>query len=272
VSFPHRKPIIQHKEGDSTADLIVLLPARNEADGIGEVIDRIPKSAIGNFGYGTRVVVVDGHSTDATCEIAEEKGAEIIHQRTSLGKGLGVREAFQVIFKDREANGDILIMLDADATYSPEDLPRFVEELQTHDVVWGSRMRGKIEENAMSTTNRFGNKFLSLFASTLFMRRTTDLCTGYWGFRSSVLENLGLSAEGFSLEADLFGSVVRSDFKATEIPIDYAHREGTSTLKWYSDGPRILSMTIKKKLEYTRKPIHDILYVSIFALIVWLVV
>jgi dolichol-phosphate mannosyltransferase len=251
------------------ADLIVLIPTRNEEAGIGEVIDRIPHSSIEEKGYGTRIVVVDGHSTDSTCEIARERGAELIQQKTSQGKGLGVREALQIIFRGREPNGDLLIMLDADATYDPEDMPRFIDELQSHDVVWGSRMRGNIEEKAMSRTNRIGNKLLSFAASLLFMKKTTDLCTGYWGFRSKALNELALTAEGFSLEADLFGSVAKSSMKTSEIPIDYAHREGTSTLKWYSDGPRILSMAIKKKFEYTRRPIHDLIYVAAFAILVY---
>ena len=250
-------------------DLIVLLPARDEEDGIGEVIDRIPKSEISERGFGTRVVVVDGNSADSTCEIAESRGAELIRQRSAQGKGWGFREAMQIIFNGSDPNGDLLVMLDADATYRPEDLPRFIDELQTNDVVWGSRLRGSIEEKAMSRTNRLGNHLLSLAASILFMRRTTDLCTGYWGFRSSVLREISLSADGFTLEADLFGSVVKSKVKTKEIPIDYAHREGTSTLKWYSDGPRILSMAIKKKFEYNRNPIHDVMFVSAFAVIIW---
>ena len=193
----------------------------------------------------------------------------MIRQRSAQGKGWGVREALQIIFNGDAPNGDLLIMLDADATYKPEDLPRFVDELQTNDVVWGSRLRGHIEERAMSGTNRLGNHLLSLAASVLFMRRTTDLCTGYWGFRSKALRDLSLTAHGFNLEADLFGSVVKSRVKTKEIPIDYAHREGTSTLKWYSDGPRILSMAIKKKFEYTRSPVHDILFVSALAVLIW---
>ena len=83
-----------------------------------------------------------------------------------------------------------------------------------------------------------------------------------------MLRDLSLSADGFTLEADLFGSVVKSKVRTKEIPIDYAHREGTSTLKWYSDGPRILSMAIKKRFEYDRNPVHDILFVSAFIVII----
>ena len=78
----------------------------------------------------------------------------------------------------------------------------------------------------MSRTNKLGNKLLSLAASLLFMKRTTDLCTGFWGFRSRSLEKLPLSAKGFNLEAELFSSVNKFQMKTIEIPINYASREG----------------------------------------------
>ena len=158
-----------------------------------------------------------------------------------------MRQALGKISQKKASKDDLLIMLDADATYHPEEIPRFIDNLLEFDVVWGSRMRGEIESRAMSMTNKIGNKLLSLAASLIFLKRTTDLCTGYWGFRLDGLEKLRLTAEGFTLEADLFGSVVKSKLKLNEIPVDYAHRQGNSTLKWYSDGPRILFMTMKRR-------------------------
>tara|TARA_B100001113_G_scaffold265437_1_gene220318 strand:- start:291 stop:1061 length:771 start_codon:yes stop_codon:yes gene_type:complete len=250
-------------------ELIVLLPTKNEEDGIGEVIDRIPRDEIGSLGFDLRVVVIDGASTDSTCEIAVSKGAELIRQRSSPGKGWGFREAIQVIFNGKDPGEDLLIMLDSDATYYPEDIPRFINELRTSEVVWGSRLRGEIEEGAMSRTNKLGNKLLSLAASLLFMKRTTDLCTGFWGFRSISLEKLPLSAKGFNLEAELFSSVNKFRMKTIEIPINYANREGVSNLKWYVDGPRIFLTSLKKRFEYTKKPVHDLLYISCFAVLVY---
>tara|TARA_B100001250_G_C19682780_1_gene736602 strand:- start:7 stop:708 length:702 start_codon:yes stop_codon:yes gene_type:complete len=228
--------------------LVILLPTKNEEEGVGEVFERIPVQEIARMGYSIHVVVADGNSEDRTCEIAAERGAKIVVQKGPDGKGTGVREALEVIFQESDNDDEtLLIMLDADATYSPEDLPRFIDALSENEVVWGSRMRGKIAKRAMSRTNRLGNRLLSMFASIVFLKRTSDLCTGYWGFRLSFLEKLDLTAEGFNLEADLFASVVKSKAKTLEIPIDYAHREGESNLKWYKDGPRILMMTISHR-------------------------
>lgn len=230
-------------------ELIILLPSRNEEDGIAEVIDRIPVQEINEIGYNCRIVVVDGYSTDSTCEIAISKGAELIQQSNGIGKGNGVREALDELYSNHHEEDDLLIMMDADATYFPEDLPRFIDELGRFEVVWGSRLRGAIERGAMSFTNKFGNRILSLAASIVFLRRTTDLCTGYWGFRSGSLKKMALTADGFNLEADLFGSVVKGRMSTKEIPIDYANREGESSLRWYSDGPRILWMTIMRRFK-----------------------
>jgi len=229
--------------------LFILLPTRNEEEGLGEVIDRIPQDEIEKMGLMLRIIVVDGYSTDSTCEIAIDRGVELIRQEGGRGKGIGVRQAIDSLFCEESYSGeDFLIMLDADATYSPEDIIRFVDELHHNEVVWGSRLRGNIEPLAMSRTNKLGNHILSLAASILFLRRTTDLCTGYWGFNMSSLKRLPLSAEGFNLEADLFSSVSRLKMKTKEIEIDYAHREGESNLKWYKDGPRIFFMIFRKRV------------------------
>ena len=249
-------------------ELVILLPTKNEEEGVGEVIDRIPKMEIEKRGFSVRVIVVDGSSTDSTREIAASKGVEVILQKSAQGKGWGFREAIQIILNGRDSKGDCLIMLDADATYRPEEIPLFITELQSCDVVWGSRLRGKIEEGAMSMTNWIGNYLLSLSASIIFLRRTTDLCTGFWGFRSNILSTLPLTAKGFTLEAELFGLSMRYKLITKEIPIDYDRREGKSTLRWYIDGPRIFLASIKKRFEYTRKPVHDLLYISAFTALV----
>jgi len=226
--------------------LVVLLPTKNEEQGLGEVISGVPVQEISDFGLTTEIIVVDGNSSDSTCDIAISNGAELIKQVGSQGKGNGVRQALDHIIQ-KYNDDDLLIMLDADATYDPKDIPAFVEKLNEYDVVWGSRLRGEIERGAMSTTNRIGNMILSFAASFLFFRRTTDLCTGYWGFRLGKLKQLHLTADGFTLEADIFCSTVKSKFKTKEIPINYALREGESSLKWYIDGPRIMWMAIKHR-------------------------
>ena len=228
-------------------ELIVLIPTRNEERGVREVIERIPKEILQRQGFDVRVLVVDGRSKDRTVEIAQEMGAEIVIQKGPKGKGNGVREAFSILFSEDSELEKLVIMLDGDATYHPEDIPRFVEELQKYEIVWGSRIRGKIQKEAMSFTNNLGNRILSLVASVVFLSRTTDVCTGFWGFRESALRRMNLTAGGFNLEADLFCSSKKMKMRTREIVIDYDHREGDTKLKWYKDGPKIMMKIIKKR-------------------------
>ena len=107
----------------------------------------------------------------------------------------------------------------------------------------------KIESGAMSATNKLGNRILSLSATLLFFKKTTDLCTGFWGFRSKTLEGLHLTAEGFSLEADLFCSVAKKGVKTLEIPIDYTNREGVQISSGTLTGPKFFSKHYKRDLE-----------------------
>ena len=114
--------------GDSfLPELVILLPARDEEIGVSEVIDRIPTERIQEMGYSPRVVVVDGHSSDSTCEVAKGLGAEVIEQNGSIGKGNGVRQALEIVFQDEnKSEDDLIIMLDADATYGPEEITKFL--------------------------------------------------------------------------------------------------------------------------------------------------
>ncbi len=228
-------------------EVIVLIPTRNEEAGVKEVIQRIPIEELQSRGFEIRTVVVDGRSTDKTVENALELGAEVMSQSGPKGKGNGVREAFNSIISEDSEEERAVIMLDGDATYRPEDIPRFLEALSDKDVVWGSRIRGNIQKNAMSFTNNLGNRVLSLVASFTFFSRTTDVCTGYWGFRESALRRMNLTAGGFTLEADLFCTSKKMRMRTREIVIDYEHREGDTKLKWYIDGPKIMMKIIKKR-------------------------
>ena len=121
------------------SEAIILLPARNEEEAIGEVIDRIPMDKISELGFSTRIIVVDGHSSDSTAIIAKKRGAEVLTQVGPKGKGNGVREAIDLILKNSEnSNSEIVIMLDADATYYPEQIPELIEQLKENEVVWGA--------------------------------------------------------------------------------------------------------------------------------------
>lgn len=214
----------------------ILLPTLNESAGIEPLIDELPISQLKDRGYEVNILVIDGGSTDRTCEIAEAKGANVMIQH-GKGKGNGVRQAISTI------DTDYLFMLDADMTYPPWYILGMLESLETgYDVVSGSRLNGHLQEGAMSSMNYFGNRMLTLLANTLYGTRMTDVCTGLWGFNRRVLENLALNARHFDIEAEIFATCTKNKYRMAEMPIAYKKRSGIPKLR------PIAGISIAKKL------------------------
>jgi dolichol-phosphate mannosyltransferase len=219
---------------------------------VGSVIERIPMEALRRSGYDVYVWVVDGRSVDATPEVAKERGASIYVQ-SGAGKGNGVRQALDHLMNDRSrhhiAAPRVYVMLDADGTYPPEAIPEFVEALESGcDVVAGSRLRGHIEDGALTSLNRLGNEVLSGLAAFLFGFPITDVCTGMWAFREDCLQRFRLAAETFDLEADIFASACEVGARLRELPVDYACRIGEAKLIPLRTGLLIAWRLLMKRL------------------------
>jgi dolichol-phosphate hexosyltransferase len=218
----------------------IVLPTLNEALSIGEVIEEIPRRALKEKGYVVDVLVVDGNSTDHTLKIAQEKGARIIVE-PRRGKGRAIRTALE------ETHADYVFMLDGDYTYPTTYIPEMLELLKKYPVVIGSRLRGKRQKGALRRFHLLGNHLLTLFANVLYGTRISDLCTGFWGFRRDVIQNLNLTSDGFQLEAELLTQLSRKGYKIGEIPIVYRARVGKAKLTVLKDGIRIVRFLISNR-------------------------
>ncbi len=217
----------------------VLIPTLNEEATIGDVITRIPVEQLARAGYETSVYVIDGDSSDGTQQRAREGGATIISANRS-GKGAAMQQAFASV----QAN--YFIMIDGDNTYPPERIVDFMHLLSTYDVVLGSRLKGHIEGGAMTRTNALGNRMLTLMARVLFHSDVTDLCTGFWGYRDTVIQEMNLAAEGFEIEADMFVECARQGFRIGELAIDYSRRVDQPKLSSISDGFKIGAFLLRR--------------------------
>lgn len=219
----------------------VILPALNEEETIGRVIDEIPTREIEDRGYGVEVVVVDNNSTDRTKEIAEEKGARVIVEPIR-GKGRAVRTAFNSV------DGDFMFMLDADYTYPASHIPELLDVLcEGCDVVMGSRLRGRREKGSIRPLNLVGNYLLVLMANVLYGTRISDLCTGCWGFSRRAVDGLRLDAVGFELEANLFVEAAKRRYSIAELPIGYRRRPTPPKLKSLKSGVKIGRTLVRKR-------------------------
>jgi len=227
--------------GENQKKVCVIFPALNEEETIGKVIDEVPVPDLKQLGYSVEVVVVDNGSSDDTREIAEAKGARVITE-PNRGKG----RAMQTAFKSVEA--DYVFMLDADFTYPSTYIPDTLELLEDkYDVVLGSRLKGNMEDGAMSRLNLVGNHLLAFLANLLYRGGISDMCTGYWGFRGDVVKNLNIDAIGFELEANMLIEATKKGYHIGELPIHYRRRGTPTKLHAMKAGFRIARTLIRKR-------------------------
>lgn len=222
----------------------VIIPTLNEAEAIGKVIDEVPKDALNAMGHEVEITVVDGLSADGTQDIAKGKGVRLLVDPTKRGKGSGMRTAFAMM------EGDFIFMLDGDYTYPAGNIIEMLKLLSgdTCSVVTGSRLIGEREQGSLTKLNVLGNRLLTMLANILYGTKSTDLCTGLWGFRGDVIPSLDLTADGFTLEADLFTEVVRKGYAMREIPIYYRCRDKSDAkLSPITDGLKIGWAVLKKR-------------------------
>ena len=136
------------------------------------------------------VILVDGGSTDDTVEVARQLWPDIIvMQQTRKGKGNALACGFEV------ASGDFIVMLDADGSTDPAEIPRFVNALKEGaDFAKGSRFMPGAGSSDISRFRQFGNYFLNKIVNLLYGTRYTDLCYGYNAFRRECLSVIDLDA------------------------------------------------------------------------------
>jgi glycosyltransferase (TIGR04182 family) len=222
-------------------DVTVLIPTRNEAASIGEVVDQVRAEGFED------VLVIDGDSTDGTPDIAAEHGARVVKQ-TGSGKGQAVRQGIEA------AERPYVLMLDGDGTYLPEDAGKFLDALDHSDHVVGNRF-ANMKPGAMPRLNRFGNRMISRSFEVIHGRDYGDILSGYRAFSKETLEKFDLSADGFGIETEMSVECVRHDVDTAVVPITYESRpaESETNLRPFRDGGKIVFTLYK--LARTNNPL-----------------
>jgi len=219
--------------------LTILIPCYNEEKGIGKVIEAIPKEKLESLGYQPHVLVIDNNSKDKTSDVARHAGAHVIFEKKQ-GKGHAIRTGIRSIPQDT----DIVVMLDGDNSYRPQEMLRLIEPLDNgfSDVAIGTRLGGRIIGGSMPTFNRAGNWFFTFLVRTCYQGNVTDVCTGYFAWKKEVLTQLAkyLESDGFSIEMEMITKMARMNFEIISVPITYKKRAGESHLKPFGDGKKIL--------------------------------
>jgi glycosyltransferase involved in cell wall biosynthesis len=206
---------------DAPVRLSLVMPVYNEAATLPRVLKHLGSVELP---VAWELIVVDDGSTDGGCEqvlrewVPQATRVVMTRARRNQGKGAALRRGFAL------AQGDILGVQDADLEYDPSQLPALLGPLLdgTAEVVFGSRQFGA--SSSYSFWYVVGNKAMSLVASALFDRYVTDAYTGSKFFTRRRYEQLRLTADGFEIEAELTGGLLRTGARVFELPITYTAR------------------------------------------------
>jgi dolichol-phosphate mannosyltransferase len=197
----------------------IVIPAKNEEGLIAEIIDAVAP-------YG-RVLVVDGHSTDATRQIAESRGARVILDR-GRGKGDAIRLALE------QSDADVLVFIDADGSHEPRDIPALVAPIVAGqaDLVIGSRGKGGSDE-LHGTLEQFiryvGSQLIMLAINYRWNVRLSDSQNGFRAIRRDTGLALGMRSNLTTIEQEMLMLALKKGYRVTEIPShEYERRWGTS--------------------------------------------
>lgn len=206
--------------------LSVVIPVYNEVNNIAEILRRVQATKL-----PTEIIVVDDGSEDGTRTIlqqlnGQEKVRVILHEKNQ-GKGAAVVTGM------RAAQGDILLIQDADLEYDPRDYPTLLQPIQegVAEVVYGSRFLGAPHRVAMFW-HMVANKLLTLMTNMLYNTILTDMETGYKVFRREVIQGMKIRSKRFNFEPEFTAKVLKRNYRIFEVPISFNPRD-------YSQGKKI---------------------------------
>jgi glycosyltransferase involved in cell wall biosynthesis len=219
----------------------VVIPAYNEEKTIGNVISETT-AAMESLQMPYEIVVVDDGSTDETRQIATQYKAAVLSNGKNQGKGYALRKGFE------HARGDIIVVIDADGTHNPKEIPSLITPLfNGADIVTGSRFKGY---GKYSTTklNRLGNIMFNNLIMVLTRKQVKDSQTGFRAFKKEFLQSISLDSRGYEIETELTVKGLKNGFKVQEQPISCEKRKhDVSKIKIMSDGMRIFKTILRAK-------------------------
>jgi glycosyltransferase involved in cell wall biosynthesis len=222
---------------DAWPRVSVIVPTLNEARNLPHVFAELPRGL-------HEVIVVDGFSTDGTPEVAQSlrPGVKVVRQE-KRGKGDALRCGFEA------ATGDILVMLDADGSANPAEIPAFVEALiRGADFAKGTRFHKDGGSSDITPVRRAGNRLLSGTVNLLFGTHYSDLCYGYNAFWRHCLPAMSVDCTGFEVETLINIRIARAGLEVHEVPSFERDRiHGESNLNTFRDGGRVLKTILRER-------------------------
>jgi glycosyltransferase involved in cell wall biosynthesis len=251
----HARQLLGGERPEPTVSVVI--PVKNEALNLPGVLAKLDRDLY-------EVILVDGKSTDDSVEVARRLRPDIIVVgQTRKGKGNALASGFAA------AQGDFIVMLDADGSTDPAEIPRFVQALKEGaDFAKGSRFMPGAGSSDISRLRQMGNFFLNKIVNVLYGTRYTDLCYGYNAFRRECLPVIDLNAgeenrceqesmlwgDGFEVETLINVRIAKARLNVAEVPsFEHNRQFGTSNLNAFSDGMRVLRTIHAERARGARK-------------------
>jgi glycosyltransferase involved in cell wall biosynthesis len=233
---PARIPETSPPSESARPAVSLVIPALNEADGLGAILPRIPAIV-------DHVIVVDGGSTDGTVEVVRELCPEAtVIQQDGRGKGNALKCGIAV------ARSEIIVTMDADGSMNPEDIDLFVAELLAgFDFVKGSRSLPDAGSADFTWLRRTGNAGLTRVGNFVFGSDYTDLTFGFNAYWRPTIQHLGTLADGFEFEIQAALRAASVGMRTSEVPThEPARLGGESKLNPFTDGLAILRIMLSE--------------------------
>ncbi len=211
--------------------LTIIIPCYNEDKTIKEIIERV-KNSVDSLSITNEIIVIDDNSTDKTTDILKSELSNIIdkviYNPKNLGKGYSIKKGVEI------ANGEFILIQDADLEYDPQDYSKLLKPLQNDiaDVVFGSRFVGTNEKRVLYFWHSVGNKFLTILSNMFSNLNLTDMEVGYKVFKSKVLKSIELKENRFGFEPEITAKIAKLKIRIYEVGINYYGRK-------YEDGKKI---------------------------------
>ncbi len=214
----------------------IVIPTFNEHSNIGTLIQMV-KDALKAYDY--EIIVVDRHSPDGTADDAEKLGAKVFYD--DIGKGSALIRGFG------EANGKIIISMDADLSNNASELGQLITGIESgYDICMGSRFIAGGGTEDMPRLRRMGNAMFVNLVNLIFRAHYTDLCYGYRSLSRQAMLRMGLRSKGFGIETEMSIKARKLGLKVLEVPsFEKKRAGGHAKLSTFIDGFKILMTIIR---------------------------